>query len=256
MTIPVARSARRLLAHALAIVALAATLPLSTPSAVAADTPVAPPPPPVVAMPLWTGFYIGAHGGWGGGSTHIVDPTFRVAYETISYATSGPLFGGQIGADWQFGSFVVGAELDGSAATIKGNSTLDPAFPISGFATKFRALATGSARAGYAAGSFLGYAKLGFAWADIELTNRLFSAQPQVIDHSRTGILGGAGLEVLLIGNLSAKLEYNFIYFGATSMSLSNTTFLGPQSVDHTLHLVKAGLNLRFCGGDFIVARY
>jgi outer membrane immunogenic protein len=252
MTIPVARSARCLLAHAIAIVALAATLPMSTPSALAADIPVAPPPPPVVVPPLWTGFYIGVHGGWGGGSTHIVDPTFRVAYQTISYATSGPLYGGQIGADWQFGSFVVGAELDGSAGTIKGNSTLDPAFPISGFATKFRTLAT----AGYAAGSFLGYAKLGFAWADIELTNRLFSPVPQVIEHSRTGILGGAGLEMLLIGNLSAKFEYNFIYLGATSMALSNTVFLGPQSVDHTLHLVKAGLNLRFGGGDFIVARY
>jgi outer membrane immunogenic protein len=244
-----------LMAYAVAVVALATTLPMSTVSAVAADLAV-PPPSTVVARPLWTGFYIGLNGGWGGGSTRIQDPTMLLAFQQVSYATSGPFVGAQMGADWQFGNFVVGGELEGSAATIKGNSTLDPNFPISGFATKFRALAMGTGRAGYAVGSFLGYGKFGVAWADLELTDGLFSIRPQVIDHSRTGIVGGAGIEMLLIGNLSAKLEYNFIWFGATSMALGTSAFVGPQNVDHTVNLVKAGLNFRFGGGDYVVARY
>jgi len=141
-------------------------------------------------------------------------------YQQISYGLSGPLFGAQLGADWQFGNFVVGGELEAVAATIKGNSAFDPAFAISGFASKFRTLATGTGRAGYAFGNFLAYGKFGVAWADIELTYNLFSIRPTVLDHSRTGIVGGAGLEWMLIANLSARLEYDFIYLGAASMNL------------------------------------
>jgi outer membrane immunogenic protein len=260
MTTPVARSARRLMACAVAavaqIVTLLATSALSTPPAVAADMTV--PPPPVVARPLWSGFYIGLQGGWGGGSTRITDPTMSITFQQLSYMTSGPLYGAQMGADWQFGNFVVGGELEAAAATIKGNSAFDPVFPLSGVATKFRTLATGTGRAGYAFGNFLAYGKFGVAWADIELTYNLFSIRPTVLDHSRTGIVGGAGLEWMLIANLSARLEYDFIYLGAASMNLGGRApqFLGPQIVDHTLHLVKAGLNFRFGGGDYLAARY
>jgi outer membrane immunogenic protein len=238
------------------IVTLLATSALSTPPAVAADMTV--PPPPVVARPLWSGFYIGLQGGWGGGSTRITDPTMSITFQQLSYMTSGPLYGAQMGADWQFGNFVVGGELEAVAATIKGNSAFDPAFAISGFASKFRTLATGTGRAGYAFGNFLAYGKFGVAWADIELTYNLFSIRPTVLDHSRTGIVGGAGLEWMLIANLSARLEYDFIYLGAASMNLGGRSpqFLGPQSVDHTLQVVKAGLNFRFGGGDYVVARY
>jgi outer membrane immunogenic protein len=97
------------MAYAVAVVALATTLPMSTVSAVAADLAV-PPPPPVVARPLWTGFYIGLNGGWGGGSTRIQDPTMLLAFQQVSYATSGPFVGAQMGADWQFGNFVVGGD--------------------------------------------------------------------------------------------------------------------------------------------------
>ena len=255
MTSSIARSGRRLMACAIAVVALAATLPMCTVSAVAADM-IVPPPPPVVVRPLWTGFYIGLHGGWGGGSTHIQDPTLLLTLDGISYALGGPFVGGQIGGDWQFGNWVVGGELEGSGATIKGQTGL--VLPAgSGFGTKFRALATGTGRAGFAVGNFLGYGKFGVAWADLELNDVLFSGNPRVIDHNRTGIVGGAGIEMMLIGNLSAKLEYNFIWFGATAMNLgANNQFQGPQNVDHTLQLVKAGLNLRFGGDDYVAARY
>ena len=64
----------------------------------------------------------------------------------------------------------------------------------------------------------------------------------------------GAGLEWAFWRNLSAKVEYNFVYFGDSSISIGSNRDNG--NADHMLHLVKAGLNVRFGGGDAVVARY
>src|SRR4051812_4694406 len=66
----------------------------------------------------WTGCYIGAHAGYGWGSTDVQDPAAAFAFAngtTQRAATRGGLAGGQIGCDYQFaGGWVVGVE--GSAA--------------------------------------------------------------------------------------------------------------------------------------------
>src|SRR3954469_1413334 len=79
MSISVTRSARRWLAYTVAIAATAVALPLCTLSANAADM-LVPPPPQAMATPLWSGFYIGAHGGGGWGSSRIEDPNFQIAF--------------------------------------------------------------------------------------------------------------------------------------------------------------------------------
>jgi outer membrane immunogenic protein len=250
MTISIAQSTRRWLARAVVIAATAAALPTITSSAFAADMP-AQPRPQGVERPLWTGFYFGVHGGGGWGNTRIEDPNFAIAFDPVSVKSSGPLAGAQLGANWQLGNIVVGGELDASWASITGEGQSLPPF---GFTSKFRALATGTARVGYAAGSWLAYAKGGVAWADLEVATTMNGVRRVYIEHQRTGLAAGAGLEWAFFGNLSAKLEYNFLYFGETSMALGAP--LGNSSnVDHFLHLVKGGLNLRF-GGDSVVARY
>jgi len=253
MTISVAQSARRWLACVVAAAAAATALSLSSP-AVAADM-LAQPRPPAVETPLWTGFYLGVHGGGGWGSSRVVDPNFWVAYNPITIKSSGALAGAQMGANWQFGSVVVGGELDLSWANIKGNGQ-DPTFitPV-GFTADFRALATGTGRVGYATGNFLGYAKAGLAWANIDFKSFTLTAHPIDVDHQRTGVTAGAGLEMALLGNLSARLEYDFIYFGATAMGLGGQFPNASANVDHQLHLLKAGLNWRF-SGDYLLARY
>lgn len=249
MTVSIARSARRWIACAAALAA--AGLPLSTLAAAAADMPVQP-RPPVVERPLWTGFYIGVHGGGGWGSSRLVDPSFQLTYNPATVNSSGWLVGGQIGANWQFDHFVIGAELDTSGALIKGRSDPDPTFFFSGFQADFRALATGTGRLGYAAGRFLGYAKFGLAWANIDFQTGLglppgAPGVPFDVDHQRTGLTAGAGLEVEIIGPLSAKLEYDYIYFGESSIDLGVTKLgTGPAEISHQLNLVKAGLNWRF----------
>jgi opacity protein-like surface antigen len=245
MTIAIRLSARRPLACAAAIAATVLAWPAFVSPATAADMATRPLP----ARPLWTGFYFGVHGGGGFGSSRVEDPTLLLSDRDVTIKSSGAIAGGQMGANWQFGNFVIGAELDASWASVSGDGRPNgPDSPDSSFSDHFKALATGTARLGYAAGPWLGYAKVGVAWADIEFDSRPPASEPIVIEHSRTGLAAGAGLEVALFGNLSAKVEYNALYFGSTAMSLGSRN--GPGNVDQLLHVVKAGVNLRF-GDDY-----
>jgi opacity protein-like surface antigen len=253
MTISVVRSAGRGLALAAAIAAIALASPISVLSATAADL-LVPTRGAPAAAPLWTGFYIGVHGGEGWGNTQLSDPSFSTAYETVSFASKGALAGAQVGANWQFGNVVVGGELDASWGDINGTAPQDPRFPgFIQFSTQFRALATGTGRVGYAVGNFLPYAKAGVAWANIDMNGIIVvpNQNPTDVNHQRTGLTAGAGLEWALMGNLSAKVEYDFLYFGESSISLGGR---GPDNVSHSLNVLKAGLNWRF-RDDYFTAR-
>jgi outer membrane immunogenic protein len=114
-------------------------------------------------------------------------------------------------------------------------------------------MATGTGRVGYASGVWLGYVKAGVAWADIETTFTTQAPRPEVVPHHRTGVTAGAGVEVAFWRNLSAKVEYNALYFGPQSLSSSRFP-MGPPNLDHLFHVVKGGINVRF-GGDYLAAR-
>lgn len=244
------RSARLRLACASAI---AATLSLLIPasSAVAADFPVQPRPAVIAAAP-WSGFYIGLQGGGGWGNSRLEDPDFEITYAPAKVKSSGGLAGAHMGGDWQFGSVVVGGELEASWASIKGSLAADPTFPLSGLSVEYRALATGTARVGYATGNLLGYVRAGGAWANVDFKSALGTPFPVDVNHERTGLTAGAGVEMALLGNLSARLEYDYVYFGADAIQLG--TRRSPSNVDHELQLLKLGLNWRI-NGDYLVAR-
>src|SRR5205085_10717287 len=105
-------------------------------SASAADLgrPVVKAPPPAMApVPAfsWTGCFVGAHGGWGWGKKDVTQTlTFsssaaRSRSGTID--TSGAIFGGQVGCDYQFaGNFVIGVQGDFAGATL--NSKVEKSF--------------------------------------------------------------------------------------------------------------------------------
>jgi outer membrane immunogenic protein len=244
----------RRLTCAIVVAATAAAWQSFVPSAFAADMPVQA-RPVAVAPPLWTGFYFGAHGGGAWGSSRFVDPSFNNAFQPVYIKSSGAIAGAQLGADWQFGNIVVGGELDASWSSVSGEVPVDPLFgaPASGFRNKLRAMATGTGRVGYASGVWLGYVKAGVAWADIETTFTTQSPRPEVVPHHRTGVTAGAGVEVAFWRNLSAKVEYNALYFGPQSLSSSRFP-MGPPNLDHLFHVVKGGINVRF-GGDYLAAR-
>ena len=78
---------------------------------------------------------------------------------------------------------------------------------------------------------------------------------PISTNENRFGVTGGAGMEVAFLRNVSAKIEYNYLYFPEHSYTFINPNTPISSSVDHYVHLVKAGINVRF-GGDAVVARY
>src|SRR5438105_2050305 len=90
------------------------------------------PPAPIAAVYDWSGFYIGANGGWGS-SRKCWDFTTPagvfVATEGCHNATGG-VAGGQIGYRWQSGAFVFGVEGQGDWADLRGSniSVFAPAF--------------------------------------------------------------------------------------------------------------------------------
>src|SRR6185312_215364 len=137
---------RLLIAAALLSVATAAS---------AADIPARPytkAPPPVVSPAYnWSGFYIGAMGGYG-----WVDEA------------SGGFGGGTVGYNWQMpgSQFVFGIEVDAAGASIKDSLTEDIGGALFTSEQKISAFGSVTGRAGFALDAALFYAKGGFAWAD------------------------------------------------------------------------------------------
>lgn len=235
----------------LAFAATVATASVATaPRVLAADLAVS---PSRVIAPSWTGFYAGVHGGFGWGKTEIRDPMFSPPFNPTEATYSGPLAGGQFGANWQLGNVVLGAEVDGSWAFVRGNTNRNQTIITSSTnnGLGYRALATGAGRVGYAMGQWLAYAKGGVAWADMEITTQI-APLPITYQRSLIGAVGGAGLEVAFLRNVSAKVEYNLIYLPTDHLVYAspNTT----SSLDHMIQVVKAGINVRF-GGDTDVLR-
>ena len=100
-------------------------------------------------------------------------------------------------------------------------------------------------------GPWLAYAKGGVAWADVQMTAR-FLAQPTTYNRTPFGAVAGAGIEVAFLRNVSAKLEYNFMYFPTEHFTFVNHNTV--SSVDHFVQVVKGGINVRF-GGDQTLPR-
>src|SRR5947207_14762516 len=126
---------KKILMTTVGLVALGATLGLAPASAadLAARTYTK---APALAAPLynWTGFYVGAMGGFG-------------KEDTSDFALSGGFGGGTAGYNWQTGQFVFGIEADAAGADISSS------FAIPGLVSaedKIRALGTVRGRFGIA----------------------------------------------------------------------------------------------------------
>src|SRR6267378_5561357 len=109
----------------LATVGLAA-LGMAAPASAAdlAARPYTKAPPMVAAIYDWSGFYIGANGGWGQErrcfDAVTVAGTFLGAEGC--HTASGGVAGGQIGYRWQTGGWVFGLEAQGDWADLRGSN--------------------------------------------------------------------------------------------------------------------------------------
>jgi outer membrane immunogenic protein len=231
----------------LAITALlAGSMTIGVAAAHAADLTI--PPPTIAAAAFnWSGFYIGAHGGAASAVNHFNDPTYFISGSPFDVDSDGVLAGAQMGANWQIGHFVLGGEADISWASLTGGYSLSPILAASTVTTKIDALATGAARVGYAMGPWLLYGKGGLAWSDVQYVDSVIAGNLITVDDHRTGWTVGAGLELGVLHNLSAKVEYDFLYFGSESVPFGSSTIVArPINIDQQIQVIKAGINLHF----------
>ena len=220
-------------------------------AAMAADLPARGPfkaPVMVAVAPSWTGFYVGAHAGYGWGDFEAsdVDPVFRVLIdEDLNHKPDGGVFGAHAGFNYQVGSIVFGVEGDGSYADIKGSALYD--FPLPGGTfrdqqtSKIDALFSARGRLGYAFGPALLYATGGVATARVSST---FSASALGLTLStadeawHVGYTVGGGLEYKLAPNWSTRVEYLYADLG------EQTHTVEPFAL--TLNVVRVGLTYQF----------
>jgi outer membrane immunogenic protein len=223
-------------AAALTVAGIAGTVVVGTASA--ADLARKAPPPVVTKAPSyvpfsWTGFYIGANGGYGFGRS-------KWSGLPSSFDVKGGLFGGQLGYNWQFGQFVYGLEGDVDWTDLRGTASLvacNGAF----CRTRNDFLSTVRGRVGIAVDRWLPYATGGLAVGNIRATVPGFAG----IDKTNAGWTVGGGVEYALAPNWSVKAEYLYVDLGKENCSLACGLPMG-NNVSLTSNVVRAGVNYRF----------
>ena len=238
-------------------------------SATAADLPARPYAKAaayVAPVMTWTGLYIGAQGGGGWGrsrETYFNAPNTAAFVGTQTYDTSGGFAGGVFGYNWQSGAFVLGLEGDYHWADISGRSAVINVGPpnlADTYYTKLRGFGDIKGRLGYAAGPALFFVSGGAAVGDIQHRYDAAlnggAANTFVTNDTKWGYTVGAGLEYMFAPNWSAKVEYNYIDLGKSTIRYSPTIATLRSEWDDTFHTVKAGINYHFNWGGPVVAKY
>jgi outer membrane immunogenic protein len=192
-------------------------------------TTAAPAPPAVSPAYNWSGFYVGAMGGYG---------------STSSQRVKGEFAGGTIGANWQLSQIVVGVEAEGAWSNIgRPSNGLD----------SYRAQALGSVngRLGVAIDNILFYGKGGFAVLSNTVEVPIFAASDSKV---HTGWDAGGGIEVGFLQNWSVKGEYLYTHYDSRDYRAGPFLF---SSGDLNVHSGKVGVNYKFgWGGTPVTARY
>lgn len=232
---------------------LAASVSASAASSVlAADLgPYRPAPPSVAdyAPPpfSWTGLYMGANlgYGWGGGDRVGVTDTGVFQGNAGTLNTDGVFGGAQFGYNYQAGRFVMGFEADIQASDTN-DSLIGTAGPYSVAASSnINYFGTVRGRLGVTAGPALLYVTGGWAWADVDYKLSTFDGVTltTLTDNSfKSGYALGGGVEYALGRNWTAKMEYQYLDFGKTT--LAGAGISTKESLD--VHTVRMGVNYKF----------
>jgi outer membrane immunogenic protein len=220
---------KRFITAALGLAAIAMSVPAS-----AADLPSRAMPyksPAYVPGYNWTGFYLGLNGGgaWGDSNWNGF---------AVGNSPSGGMFGVTAGYNWQgVGSpWVFGLEGDVDWSGVDDTAACGAV----GCQTKNNWFGTVRGRAGYAWDRFLPYITGGVAFGDIEANRAGFAGSSS----TNAGWTIGAGIEGVIAGNWTAKLEYLYADIGDTTCSAAACGI--ATNVDLHMNIVRAGLNYRF----------
>lgn len=246
-------------------------------AAAAADFPRQAFKAPAPQVNSWTGVYLGVNAGAGMGfdGTSIAGTDANGQLATATGLVPGDLRsnprgfagGGQIGANWQVSSFVLGIEADAQYSRISGeavqNITAAPlGLPI-GVATsssqELQAFGTLRGRLGFLPWqNVMLYGTGGGAVGHIKGTSSVALTAPAPFAATATdawsdtkfGWTAGGGIEAALVQGWSVKAEYLYLDFGKRNGTMAAVVAGAPVSFataqDERYHIVRVGLNKAF----------
>jgi outer membrane immunogenic protein len=196
----------------------------------------------------WTGVYLGVNGGFTFGGSDWTDSVTGASSNIFN--TSGFVFGGTLGANYQAGSWVFGVELDASAADLNGSANCTPAALVAAVgncSAKIDMVGTVAGRLGVAFDRLLVYGKAGGAWTN-DTYNLTTAGLSFTANETRWGWVLGAGVEYAFADAWSWKLEYDYLGLGTRGVRFADSTgfFNVDTNIREQIHLVKAGINYRF----------
>jgi len=264
-------SMKKLLLGMVGVAALEMAAPASA-ADLAARTYTKAPPPMMAAIYDWSGFYIGANGGWGSSRKCWDAGTFGTIFigDEGCHDATGGVAGGQIGYRWQSSSWVFGLEAQGDWADLRGSQVNDVIFlQTPGDVTnrsKIDAFGLFTGQVGYAWNNVLFYVKGGAAVTrDVYEAIGTFSGNVGArATESRWGGTVGAGLEFGFAPNWSLGVEYDHMFMGDRTIGFSSTgivplvgpagTAVGTDRIHQDVDLITARVNYRW--GGPVVAKY
>lgn len=171
----------------------------------------------------WSGFYLGAHTGYGYGNTNA---TLRdTAAINSSNGFGGPVGGLQAGYNLQLPSHVlIGVETDVTFPNyVQGNSiAASIGTANSSITEQMDYVGTLRGRIGYVSGSWLTYATGGLAYMGERFVNTPATGDDDKKLDIRLGWAAGAGIEYAFAPHWSARLEYLYSRFGEANIQFAS----------------------------------
>lgn len=200
----------------------------------------------------WSGFYVGAFGGYKFGSTDIdtdltgqwdlgppndsdtIDRNIIESRSAHNLDCSGAEAGGVIGYNLQWRNWVVGLEADGGYLWLRDshNTGIFEASPKLFYSVenslKTHYLFTVGPRIGYAFCRWLPYVTGGLSVGDIDFhqgvaEHGLFFHDEGHVQEARAGWMAGGGLEYALAGHWRVRAQYQFIDLGCAGFHAIGT---------------------------------
>jgi outer membrane immunogenic protein len=232
----------------LAVPAAAADLPARTYTKAPAIVPV--------AVYDWSGFYVGANGGWG--SSHkcwdLTTPAGTFVLAEGCHDATGGVAGGQVGYRWQSSAFVFGLEAQGDWADLRGSniSLFIPAFTNH---SKIDAFGLFTGQVGYAWNNVLAYVKGGAAVTSDRYNGLLGGVTFDSASETRWGGAVGVGIEVGFAPGWSVAVEYDHLFMGSRNVSFNVLgVFDRRDNIRQDVDMGTVRVNYTF--GGPVVARY
>lgn len=205
----------------------------------------------IARMP-WPGAYVGVHGGYAKSDadwsyTNISPysapgPDGPITAPGVGFSPDGFNFGGQLGANYQFGQLVIGAEASLAGMNLESTRTNPGQFlppGVQSVSTDVENLLLVTGRLGWAWDPrWLGYVKGGYARAEVATRGILqppdgggfdFATQ----EHQNGWALGG-GVEYKLFDNVSASPSNTCMSIWRTSSMLATSRTSRPSSTSCT----------------------